>query len=316
MSDAVLVEVSHVSRFYGALAAVRDVSFTIHRGEVLGFLGPNGAGKTTTMQIISGNLAPSSGSVTIAGHDLLADPRAAKAELGYLPESPPLYRELTVDEYLDYCAALNRIPRGQRAQARATAKEKCGLHDAGRRLIGNLSKGFQQRVGIAQAIIHMPAVVILDEPTVGLDPIQIREIRALIRELGKTHGVILSTHILPEVQAVCDHVQIIHKGALVLHERIEGLARRVKSATLAVAFRAAPDPALIERLPGVHKVESDGAGRLRVFHEPGQDPAEAIVRLAAEKCWGIYEIAPERASLEQLFVELTGGEPAAAEAAT
>src|SRR3990172_4253225 len=297
-----LARVENLYRYYGDICAVHDVSFEIKRGEVLGFLGPNGAGKSTTMQIISGNLAPSAGLVQINGIDML--------------DHPPLYRELTVDEYLGYCAQINRVPGGKRRAAVDTARQRCGLTEVGRRLIGNLSKGFQQRVGIAQAIIHSPALVILDEPTVGLDPIQIREIRALIRELGKTHGVILSTHILPEVQAVCDHVQIIHKGALVLHERIEGLARRVKSATLAVAFRAAPDPALIERLPGVHNLENDRAGRLRVFHEPGQDPAEAIVRLAAEKCWGIYEIAPERASLEQLFVELTGGEPAAAEAAT
>src|SRR3990167_137037 len=171
MDDVVLVEVHKVSRYYGARPAVQDVSFTIRRGEVLGFLGPNGAGKTTTMQILSGNLAPSSGRVVIAGHDLLADPRAAKAAIGYLPESPPLYRELTVDEYLDYRAALSRIPRVERKQMRENAKERCGLHDTGRRLIGNLSKGYQQRVGIAQAIIHLPPVVILDEPTVGLDPV-------------------------------------------------------------------------------------------------------------------------------------------------
>ena len=229
MNGPILVEVKNLTRFYGTLQAVKDVSFTIRKGEVLGFLGPNGAGKTTTMQIISGNLAPSGGSVTIAGHDLLDDPRAAKSQIGYLPEQPPLYRELTVDEYLDYCAALNRLPRAQRRRARETAKERCGLQDTGRRLIGNLSKGFQQRVGIAQAIIHLPPVVILDEPTVGLDPIQIREIRALIRELGREHGVILSTHILPEVQTTCDHVQIINKGELVLNESIEGLEHHMKS---------------------------------------------------------------------------------------
>ena len=237
MNGSTLVEIKNLSRFYGALQAVKDVSFTIRQGEVLGFLGPNGAGKTTTMQIISGNLAPSGGSVTIAGHDLLEDPRAAKGQIGYLPEQPPLYRELTVDEYLDYCAALNQVPRAQRVSARDNAKERCGLHDTGRRLIGNLSKGYQQRVGIAQAIIHLPPVVILDEPTVGLDPIQIREIRALIRELGKEHGVILSTHILPEVQATCDHVQIINKGELVLNESIEGLEHHMKAASLTVAFR-------------------------------------------------------------------------------
>lgn len=308
----ILAEISGVSRYYGALQAVKDVSFTIRRGQVLGFLGPNGAGKTTTMQILSGNLAPSVGSVRIAGHDLLESPRLAKRALGYLPEQPPLYRELTVDEYLDYCAALHRLPRGDHRRARDAAKEKCGLTDVGRRLIGNLSKGFQQRVGIAQAIIHLPALVILDEPTIGLDPIQIREIRTLIRELGKEHGVILSTHILPEVQATCGHVQIIHRGELVLNDSIEGLTQRMKSAVLTVAFRRPADVRAIEALPGVQKVERHNDGRARIFVAPGQDPAEAVVRLAVERNWGLYEIAPERASLEQIFVELTTQESQAA----
>lgn len=315
MTAPVLAEVENVSRYYGDLLAVRDVSFSIRQGEILGFLGPNGAGKTTTMQILSGNLAPSSGRVRIAGHDLLAEPRAAKAELGYLPEQPPLYRDLTVDEYLDYCAALNRLPRARRREAREQAKMKCGLGDVGRRLIGNLSKGYQQRVGIAQAIIHLPPLVILDEPTIGLDPIQIREIRGLVKELGRDHGVILSTHILPEVQAVCDRVQIIHKGSLVLADTIDGLARHLKSATLIVAFRRAPETAALEALPGVRGVSPLADGRLRVLHEPGQDPTDSIVSLAAERGWGLHEIAPERASLEQIFVELVTEERTAEAAA-
>jgi len=305
MNGPVLVEVKNLTRFYGTLQAVKDVSFTIRKGEVLGFLGPNGAGKTTTMQIISGNLAPSGGSVTIAGHDLLDDPRAAKSQIGYLPEQPPLYRELTVDEYLDYCAALNRIPRAQRRRARETAKERCGLQDTGRRLIGNLSKGFQQRVGIAQAIIHLPPVVILDEPTVGLDPIQIREIRALIRELGREHGVILSTHILPEVQTTCDHVQIINRGELVLNESIEGLEHHMKSASITVAFRHPPATEILQQLKGVKTVQAVKDGRMHVFHESDHNPTDDILRLAVEKNWGLYEIRPGRLSLEQVFMELT-----------
>ncbi len=305
MGDSILAEVSKVSRSYGDLQAVREVSFTIRKGEVLGFLGPNGAGKTTTMQILSGNLAPSAGTVIIAGHDLLDEPRAAKAEIGYLPEQPPVYRELTVDEYLDYCAALNRVPRANRKAARETAKERCGLTAVGRRLIGNLSKGFQQRVGLAQAIIHMPPLVILDEPTVGLDPIQIREIRALIRELGKTHGVILSTHILPEVQATCDRVQIIHRGELVLNESIDRLERHMKGASLTVAFRAPPPAAELQAIAGVTGVQDDKEGRLLVLHEAERNPTDEIVRLAAERGWGLYEIRPGRLSLEQLFVEMT-----------
>src|SRR5581483_4589681 len=267
MAGTVLAEVQNLSRYYGSLRAVNDVSFTDHQGDIVGFLGPNGAGKTTTIQILSGNRAPSSGRVRIGDHDLLAEPKAAKRALGYLPEQPPLYRDLTVDEYLDYCAALHRIARGRRREAREAAKAKCGLTDTGRRLIGNLSKGFQQRVGIAQAIIHLPPVVILDEPTVGLDPIQIREIRALIRELGRDHGVILSTHILPEVQATCDWVQIINKGELVLNQSIEGLEHHMKSASLTVGFRHPPEPQTLERLPGVKTVQPDKDGRLRVFHD-------------------------------------------------
>jgi len=316
MSGTVLAEVSHVSRYYGGLLAVNDVSFTVRQGEILGFLGPNGAGKTTTMQILTGNLAPSAGAVRIAGHDLLAEPKAAKAALGYLPEQPPVYRDLTVDEYLDYCAALNRIPRAKRRAARESAKEKCGLTDVGRRLIGNLSKGYQQRVGIAQAIIHMPPLVILDEPTVGLDPIQIREIRELIRELGEDHAVILSTHILPEVQATCDRVQIIHKGNLVLADTIDGLARHLKSAAVIVGLHRPPPAAELMALPGILAIDNLGDGRWRLRHEPDVDPVEQIARLALERNWGLREIGPERASLEQIFVELTTSEqPVETEAA-
>ncbi len=309
-----LVEVHSLSRNYGQIQAVKDISFSIQKGEVLGFLGPNGAGKTTTMQIISGNLAPSGGHVTIAGHDLLEEPRAAKACIGYLPEHPPVYQELTVDEYLDYCAALRRIPREQRKAARETAKEKCGLQAMGGRLVGHLSKGFQQRVGLAQAIIHLPPLIILDEPTVGLDPIQIREIRGLIRELGKEHGVILSTHILPEVQTSCDRVQIISKGTLVFNDTIDNLSRHLQSRALLVAFRRAPETALLEKLPGVKSVAVEEltrgltGSRLRIFHEPGLDPTDQVIKLAGEKNWGLYEINPERASLEQVFVELTTDE--------
>jgi ABC-2 type transport system ATP-binding protein len=272
---------------------------------VVGFLGPNGAGKTTTMNVITGNLAPSAGSITIAGHDLLDDPKAAKGAIGYLPEQPPLYRELTVNEYLDFCAALNRLPRDQRRSAREAAKEKTGLTQVADRLIGNLSKGYQQRVGIAQAIIHMPPVVILDEPTTGLDPIQIREIRLLIRELGKEHSVILSTHILPEVQATCDQVQIINDGKLVLHDSIDGLERHLQSASLTVAFRNAPDTATLENIGGIKTVEQQHEGRLRLFYEPEQDPTDEIVKRSAEKNWGLYELRPGRVSLEDIFLHLT-----------
>ena len=307
-----LLQVDGLTRFYGPLQAVRNISFEIRQGEVLGFLGPNGAGKTTTMQMLTGNLAPSQGRITVAGHDLLEDPRTAKAAIGYLPEQPPVYRELTVDEYLDYCAALNRITRGQRRAAREAAKAKCGLSEVGRRLIGNLSKGYQQRVGLAQAIIHLPPVIILDEPTAGLDPIQIREIRHLIRDLGRDHGVILSTHILPEVQTTCTRVQIINKGELVLNDSIEGLARRMQAAVLVLRFRRPPAPATLAALPGVKSVEAADDGSLRLYHDPAGNPADALVKLAVEKDWGLTALIPQRASLEDIFLELTTDDPHAA----
>jgi ABC-2 type transport system ATP-binding protein len=211
----ITVSAKDLSRSYGARCAVRNIGFELRQGEVLGLLGPNGAGKTTTLQMLAGCLAPSTGTVEICGINLLEHPRQAKALLGYLPETPPLYRELSVDEYLRLAARLHRVPKHEIAAAVNQAKQRCGLSEVGQRLVGNLSKGYQQRVGIAQAIVHNPRVVILDEPTVGLDPIQIREIRSLIRELGGEHSVILSTHILPEVESVCDRIQIMNRGQLI-----------------------------------------------------------------------------------------------------
>ena len=309
MTADTLIKVEHVTRYYGTLRAVHDVSFDIRRGEVLGFLGPNGAGKSTTMQMISGNLAPSEGRITVNGHDLMEQPKLAKAALGYLPEQPPLYRELTADEYLRFCANLNRIAKADVSKAVDRAKERCGLGDVGRRLIGNLSKGYQQRVGIAQAIIHMPAVVILDEPTVGLDPIQIREIRTLIRELGNDHSVILSTHILPEVQATCDRVQIIHRGEMVLSDTIEGLQRQMQASSLLVALRQPPSTDAIQAIEGVLSVETVDANHLRVHHAPEQSPAEAIATHAVQNAWGLFELVPERMSLEEIFVNITRTDP-------
>lgn len=215
-----------LSRHYATHVAVRDLSFELHRGEVLGLLGPNGAGKTTTLQMLAGCLAPSAGSIEICGIDLLDQPLKAKALLGYLPETPPLYRELTVDEYLRLAARLRRVAKTELANAIEQAKLRCGLTEVGKRLIGNLSKGFQQRVGIAQAIVHNPSVVILDEPTVGLDPHQIREIRKLIKELGREHSVILSTHILPEVESVCDRILIMHHGQIIFTGNLEELKQK------------------------------------------------------------------------------------------
>ena len=216
----------NLCRHYGSHIAVNGIHLELKRGEVLGLLGPNGAGKTTTMRMLTGNLAPSAGHIEICGIDLLEKPQEAKAHLGFLPEIPPLYQEMTIDEYLLFAAKLHRVDQSMISAALRLAKQRCGLEDRSKRLISTLSKGFQQRVGIAQAIIHNPDVIILDEPTVGLDPNQIREIRSLIRELGTVSSVILSTHILPEVEAVCDRVQIMHKGSLVFDETLAGLQQQ------------------------------------------------------------------------------------------
>ena len=217
MIDELLVEVAGLGRSYGRHAALRDLTLTVRAGEVLGLLGTNGAGKTTTLNLIAGVLAPTAGTVRIAGQDLAEEPLAAKAALGYLPEIPPLYPELTVDEFLDHAAALRGVPRRARGDARERAKARCGLGLYGERLVSQLSKGYGQRVGIAQAVVHEPRVLLLDEPTVGLDPNQLREMRDTIRELGRERAVILSSHLLGEVAATCTRVVVIHEGAVV-HE--------------------------------------------------------------------------------------------------
>ena len=309
-SAELTVAARELSRSFGGNMAVHGVDIDLHRGEVLGLLGPNGAGKTTTMQMLTGNLAPSTGSVSICGVDLLERPAAAKARIGYLPEVPPLYKELTVDEYLQFAARIHRVPHKQAKEAVTRAKRRCGVDVPGDKLIGALSKGYQQRLGIAQAIVHEPDVVILDEPTVGLDPIQIREIRALIRELRDRHSVILSTHILPEVEAVCDRVNILHRGAIVYSDTIEALSRFRGGQALQVGFRNAPAMEAIKAIPGVADAQSVD-GFVRVLPQDGQDPIDAIVHAAVERNWGLRYLAPEAASLEDVFVQITTAEPEA-----
>lgn len=216
----------NLTRHYGEVVAVHQFDLQLRRGEVLGLLGPNGAGKSTTLRMLTGNLAPSSGSVEICGIDLLDKPQEAKAHVGFLPEIPPLYFDMTVNEYLLLAARLHRVPKEALKAALENVKQRCGLEQHSNNLIGTLSKGYQQRVGIAQAIIHNPDVIILDEPTVGLDPNQMREIRQLIRELGTTSSVILSTHILPEVENVCDRVQIMHQGDIVFDQSMIDLRQQ------------------------------------------------------------------------------------------
>jgi len=308
MDREILISVNAVYRYYGDHCAVNNVSFNVERGEVLGFLGPNGAGKSTTMQIISGVMTASSGSVSIAGFDIIDNPRSAKKQIGFLPEQPPLYPDLTVDEYLRYAAQLRGLGRDAAALAADQSKRRCGLENSGRRLIGNLSKGYQQRVGIAQAIIHTPAVIILDEPTAGLDPIQIHEIRKLIRELGQDHSVILSTHILPEVQTVCNRVLIIHEGRLVLDKKLDSLQGEVREQKMRVAFKRPPSSDALAAIGGIDAVEQLSAQCFRISFMPEADALDALTQRASSSCWGLCEMVPETGSLEETFMRLTSSE--------
>ena len=304
-----LIEVNNVSRHFGDHCAVDDVSFSLNQGEILGFLGPNGAGKSTTMKMICGNLAPSVGEIKIQGYDILEQPKMAKAELGFLADTPPLYTDLTVDEYLQYCAKLHGLKAGAITASVTQGKDNCGLTDMGHRLIANLSKGYQQRVGIAQAILHNPSVIILDEPTVGLDPIQILEIRQLIRQLGQQHSVILSTHILPEVQQSCSRVQIIHHGKLVLNESIDTLNDRMSSSSLLVKFKRSVDISMLKSLPDITDITETSDNQFRIQHGQNQNPAETIANLAVNENLGLLELTPETHNMEQIFLSLTQAEP-------
>jgi ABC-2 type transport system ATP-binding protein len=312
MDSSALVIVENLSRYYQKNCAIDQLSFSLQPGEVLGFLGPNGAGKSTTMQVITGNLAPSEGRVSIGGFDIIESPRQAKQQIGYLPEHPPIYREATVDEYLKYCAQLRRVEHGSIAEAMDQAKTHCGLNEVGHRLIANLSKGYQQRVGIAQAIIHNPPVVILDEPTVGLDPIQIREIRSLIKSLGAERSVILSTHILSEVQATCDRVLIIREGKLIYKASIEALKNHSKEHSITIALKQPPPVERLDAIDQVEQVEAIDANRFRLkFHS--DSPAEMLVQQSVEQGWGLFELIPDHTSLEDLFIELTQDDAATEE---
>jgi len=308
----IMIHAENIDRYYADKYAVQDLSFELKQGDVLGFLGPNGAGKSTTMQMLSGVLAPSAGRILINDIDLLDQPRQARQQLGYLPEKPPVYPELTVNEYLIFCAQLRRIEKQNIKQAVDLTLQRCDLSEVQHRIIGNLSKGYQQRVGIAQAIIHQPAVVILDEPTVGLDPIQVRQIRDLIKELSQQHSVILSTHILPEVQAVCNRVQIIHQGKLVFSDSMSNINNSAQNGALLVSFDRPPPLTQLQALAGISDAIDLGEGRFRLQPEDEHPMGELIISAAVAQDWGLQELCREQQTLEQIFIELTSGEECAA----
>ena len=317
MSNNALIEVVALNRYYGNHHVVKDYNLTLRKGEVLGLLGPNGAGKSTTMQMLTGNISPSSGDIKINGIDLIEDPQQAKYSIGYLPEQPPIYRDMTPREFLKYCAVLHDISKSNHKKFIDLAVDRCGLKEMSNRLIGNLSKGFQQRVGIAQAILHQPEIVILDEPTVGLDPIQILQIRELIRELGKDHSVVLSSHILPEVQAVCDRVQIINQGATVFSDTFSQLESRQHTSFVSVGFEEGGDKQSLEKLVGVENVEAFEVDNnktrflLRYAQSSSSDPdTSKIYQLAVAKNWKLNELSIHKETLEQIFMDLIHGEVA------
>ena len=294
-----------LTRLFGPNKAVNNVSFELSKGEVLGFLGPNGAGKSTTMRMLTGNLAPTEGQVEICGINIIEEPKLAKANIGYLPEMRPLYKEFRVNEFLRIAAKLHNIPAKKINTSIDIAMEKCGLTHMSNRLIENLSNGYQQRVGIAQAIIHNPEIVILDEPTVGLDPIQIREIRKLIKEIGKEHSVILSTHILPEVEIVCDRVQIIDKGNLVFHGSIDDLKQQRRGNKLLVGFKKTPTLKKLQSLFDIVKIEKQ-EDLLHVIQFKNLDfDMEKFIQVCVKEKLGLFQVSPHITSLEDTFVQLT-----------
>jgi len=298
----------------GQRELIHNVSLQLKQGEVLGLLGHNGAGKSTTLQMLAGVLLPNSGEIKICGHDLARQPALAKAHIGFLPEISPLYREMKVDDYLIFAAKLHRVARAQIANDLAETKRRCGLQDAGRKIIATLSKGYQQRVGIAQAIIHQPQVIILDEPTVGLDPTQIRDIRALIRELGDSHSVILSTHLLSEVESVCDRVEIIHHGSMIYSDSSLRMKQYNHQPGFIVTLLAPPALTELQGIDGVAQVEQLSATRFRIMCAADAEPANALnlgsqlLGLAAQRGWQAEQLSPLQARMEDVFVQITQGE--------
>ena len=323
-----MISVEHLVKRYGSKTAVDDLSFEVDKGEVVGFLGPNGAGKSTTLRILAGFLGATSGKVKVAGHDIVAESFEARSKIGYMPEAVPLYPEMRVAEYLAFRAELKRVARASRRAAVDEAMTRAGALDVANVLIGNLSKGYRQRVGLADALVAKPALLVLDEPTAGLDPNQIREVRALVKDLGKEHTVLLSTHILSEVEASCSRVVVISSGKLVAEGTMDSLAKKRRSAGLVLVVRGdgAAVLAAARAVEGVAKVEDDTQReRERDVHElrctwgkkldePSAARAtEEIVAALVRAGAFVREVRPIRSTLEEVFAELTQADDARAE---
>ena len=321
-----MIEVQHVTKRYGRVTAVDDVSFRVEPGEILGFLGPNGAGKTTTMRILTGYMPASEGRASVAGYDVFTHPIEAKRRTGYLPETPPVYPDMTVREYLDFVARIKGVPSGERASRVDAVMKRTHVADMANRHCGKLSKGYRQRVGLAQAIIHNPDVLILDEPTAGLDPKQINETRDLIRSLAGDHTIILSTHILPEVEQTCQQVIIINKGRLVATDSVANLQARARNAETMILEVAPRDGNIqaeqvqrkLEQVAGVSRVQikdrRNGGFLLETESRKGELVRGDLARAVIAGGWDLNELRPAAMSLEEIFLQLTGSDPVAQEA--
>lgn len=314
-----MIEVKHLTKMYGDFAAVSDLSFTIEPGHIYGFLGPNGAGKSTTMNIMTGCLAQTSGEVLIDGHDVYEEPKAAKRLIGYLPELPPLYLDETPLEYLMFVAEAKGIPAKERVDAVLQVIAETHIENVQEKMIKHLSKGYKQRVGVAQALLGNPEMIILDEPTVGLDPMQIIEIRDLIRELGENHTVILSSHILSEIQAVCDQVIIINHGKLIVNDTLENITQNmVGTASIELTVDGTFDQVQaalsgVEDIQGIEVVQEEGTNLSLVISLTGSEAdakSKEVALALAQKMIPVYKLNPVKASLENIFIELAGKDPA------
>jgi len=306
-----MIKVENLTKRYAGNTAIKDLSFEVGQGEIMGFLGPNGAGKTTTMRILASFMPPTSGRASVAGFDIFEQSLQARAHLGYMPENVPLYNDMRVTEYLNYRAALKGVPHRRIAERVGDVKELCGLKEVEKKIIGALSKGYRQRVGLADALVHEPDLLILDEPTSGLDPNQIRQARDLIKNLGKQHTILLSTHILPEVEMTCSRVIIIHRGRIEACDTPENLLGQIRTAGgVVLEAKIGSDDGAVElkKIAGVRDVTTAQDGDWKTFSlrvESGTDVREEIFRLATARRWSVRELSQQRATLEDVFVEIT-----------